>query len=402
MNMTRTTHTYNTTIHDVIIIIHSTINPIFLPFGLYYTHIYAPIGLYYISQWSAKAVVFLLFLISLAALYSSIVLLTHEVRYYDYILGFVVLLAGLAFSVYIYLYLALRVQDFENLVEKIININLIFCAIALTLMIFKIDNTLWTTSGPSEKANRLQMFFYEPSVYSLVYAPFLTYRITSYLEQQKVRGLFLLFIALTPLVLSGSAGVIGALFLAIIVLSLPTLMKLFITKALIVIPLFSALVFFIPDLITRYDLIVKGQDHSGSVRVLYSLMAASNMLNEKDMWLLGVGPGQIKYLVSNYTSEIRGFVGDRLPNSVASSIATIGIIGTLLKFSISMVLYVTTKSYHYKYSNTLVLFLFIYQFTGGYFSNINEYVIMAFSFGYARYRQRMNTTQRFIAISPHY
>lgn len=378
-------------IHQAMIYVFAFLNPLFLPFGLLYTHIYAPIGLYYVCKWSNKAVIFLSLLIFFAFAYTaSIVLSKRDIQYVDYLSSFLVLFASLIFSVYIYAYIALRISNFDKLIKKIIKLNVIACVIAAILLIVGIGDLLWTTQGPEEKSNRLQLFFYEPSIYALVYAPFVTYAITKYIERQSVHRIYWLIIAIIPLLLSGSAGVMGALSLAIILGNFRSVLKVLYRKWMAILIIITICIAALPSLGTRYQAVIAGEDNSGSVRVVYSLVVAANMLNEKNLWLIGVGPGQLKYLIGDYTSEIAGFGGDRLPNSIASTIATVGIIGILIKLLIMLILYIKTKSYNYNYSRTLFLFVFIYQFTGGYFNNVNEYVALAFAFGYSSYKQRQS------------
>ncbi|WP_188151605.1 hypothetical protein [Teredinibacter waterburyi] len=377
--------------HDFVIIIFFSINSIFLPFGLYFSHIFSLISFFYIVKWSKGSLFFLLVIIVLFILYSFPVLMNNNVRISDYIVGFTILFLSIVFSVYIYLYIAYRLNDFHTLISIIIKINFSISVISSILFIFGQGTSLWTDSG-SYGVNRLQLFFYEPSIYSLVSSIFVIYAVTNFLKLKNKESFYLLMLSIFPLFLSKSFGVMSAIALSIILGDIKNIaisLSSFKTWALGLI-LILTLIFMADSLIERFESALQGQDNSGMVRVVYSLLSAIELVKDEGV-LLGVGPGQLKYVIGKYTAEHVGFgASERLPNSVASTIATVGILGFSLKLIILIGLFYFTRSYKFSYSRCIFIFIFIYQFTGGYFNNLNEFVPIAFSFGYAKYLQRKN------------
>jgi hypothetical protein len=202
------------------------------------------------------------------------------------------------------------------------------------------------------------------------------------------------------MILAGSAGVIGSMGIAVILSSFKIIFKFIVKNWIIAILICVGSLFVLSGLFERFQYILNGEDYSGMVRVVFSLQAAIDMLDEKGLWWFGVGPGQIKFQIERYTSDYAAFGGTLLPNSIANTIASVGIIGTAIKFTAMFWLYFKTKSYKNYYSNSLFIFIFIYQFTGGYFNNINEYVVLGIAFGYARYSQRIGNSNSSQLIGP--
>lgn len=377
-------------IHEIILLVYVFLNPFLLPFGLFYTHVYAPISLLYVIKWRSRATLFILLLVLVAIAYSLVFYISSvaDIRWLGYLSSTAVLYSGLVFSIYLYVYIGYQLDDFDSLFNRVIIINMIAGVAALILHLVGLGDALWAPPGETDNGYRLRLFFYEPSIYALVQAPFVIYAITRYLEQTGAHSVRYLFFAIFPLMLSASAGVLGATSLAVLLVNLKRVMRFLRKKWLASLALCAVVVMLAPQMISRFQSILAGEDFSGLVRVVFSLQAAINMLQEKAIWLLGVGPGQLKYYIGDYTSEIPGYEGDNLPNSIASTVATVGGVGLAVKLIIMLSLYWSTRSHRYSFSSTVFVFIFIYQFTGGFFNNVNEYAALAIAFGYARYMER--------------
>jgi hypothetical protein len=70
----------------------------------------------------------------------------------------------------------------------------------------------------------------------------------------------------------------------------------------------------------------------------------------------------------------------RIPNTMAETLAVFGIFGLMFRFFLEFYLFLKTRVLSNYYRTALFLFIFIYQFTGSYITNIVEYVIWAIAF----------------------
>lgn len=382
------------TIHIGIIYVFAIVNPLFLPFGLFYSHLYSIFAFAFIVKWNRNALHFLLILVILASIYSLFVIPFRQVHLIDYFAGLVILFAGLTFSIYVYLYIAFRIGRFHRLMKNLIVLKFAFALIAVLLLLLGLGGELWATHGRYETP-RLQMFFYEPSIYALIGAPLVIYAATEFLNRQSWNELLLLILAFVPVALSTSLGVLGSIVLAILLGNFWLIFKsLRRAKSWLLGLLLAFFVLaFANTLIDRSLAVFDGDDLSGTFRVVYSMQAAIDAIKQEGVWL-GVGPGQLKYVIADFTFQFQGVGGvDRLANSIASTIATVGVLGLSLKLLIIIGLFFRTHANKFAFSRALFIFVFIYQFTGGYFNNLNEYVLLAVSYGYAQYRQRQNSME---------
>jgi len=69
-----------------------------------------------------------------------------------------------------------------------------------------------------------------------------------------------------------------------------------------------------------------------------------------------------------------------IPNAAAETLAIFGWAGLLLRISVELVLFFYTRVWTNYYRLLLFLFIFLYQFTGSFITNIAEYVIWILAF----------------------
>lgn len=372
-------------IHELAIYVFVFLDPLFLPFGLMYSHMYSPLAFGYVAKWSKKTTLFLFFVGFLFLLYTAdYVLRPGYLHFSAYVVNVLIFMASVIFAAYVYLYVP-RLRDFHGLVKRVIRLKVFLALIALILLGLGAGHFLWRESAANPGSMRLHMFFYEPSIYALVVAPFAVYAVIEFLKKRDRKSLLLVLMAVFPLLLARSAGVIGGIAIATLLCNFRAVARLLSVRNWIVIGIVAAAAFAVAGnfLIGRTARIVEGNDQSGLVRVVYSLGAAEELIEHRGFWL-GAGPGEAKYALGTYTSQYRAFGGDRLASSVASTLAAVGVVGLAIKLALMLGLFFGTRSHKCKYSRTLFVFLFIYQFTGGYFNDVNEFVILGFAFGYAR------------------
>jgi hypothetical protein len=111
------------------------------------------------------------------------------------------------------------------------------------------------------------------------------------------------------------------------------------------------------------------------------ILAKQILIKGNEWW--GVGLGQIKIIgadvIRDYYLYGRNFIV-RIPNAVAETFAIFGWIGVGLRIFIEIFFFFHTKVWRNYYRLWLFLFIFIYQFTGSFITNIAEYVIWILAF----------------------
>jgi len=130
--------------------------------------------------------------------------------------------------------------------------------------------------------------------------------------------------------------------------------------------------------------VVTGQDQSGTGRTVWSYLLSYQVAIQKSLYW-GVGFGQVKMYFDTmfeYMQETfkRGWMNASLYNSIAELVATTGIVGATIKLAAELLLFFKTKCYKNCFRFSLFIFIFIYQFTGSYLTNVAEYVIWCLAF----------------------
>jgi hypothetical protein len=92
----------------------------------------------------------------------------------------------------------------------------------------------------------------------------------------------------------------------------------------------------------------------------------------------GAGFGQTKHLAPDIAFIYDRYWADKgggLHNSFAETLATFGLIGVSIKLFLELYLFFKKRVYTNYYLLGLFLFIFVYQFTGSFITNVAEYVI---------------------------
>jgi hypothetical protein len=140
-----------------------------------------------------------------------------------------------------------------------------------------------------------------------------------------------------------------------------------------------------------------GTDTSAKGRTFEAFELAYIIAQLKSIWW-GVGVGQVKTVgyetIINYYKYPRElFPVVRIPNAFAETLAVFGIAGIAVRLFVQIYLFFKTKVSTNQYRTLLFFYVFIYQFTGSFLTNIAEYVIwiMAFSNCFAQFnKDRLN------------
>jgi len=300
----------------------------------------------------------------------------------------------LVFTAWVFLFTALEAIRASNtslntIFQKVLLVNSVLFLIALVFLPFpSLRYFMWDSVPMSqglEAIPRLQLFAYEPSHYGLLLAPVFLFYILKILTGKSGHPLLLAAGIGIPLILTFSFGIIGALFLAVLIGSIAYFhqypfhsRRVIIYVSVLLLVVIGSLWLFWPDnpLIIRMGNIISGADSSSKGRLVHSFIFAKDLAMQYNP-LMGVGPGQVKILAHDLIINFYQYTGEyaeivRIPNSMGEMLATYGVYGFLLKIFIEIFFFIRLKIYRNLYALSLFIFIFIYQFTGSFLVNAAE------------------------------
>jgi len=291
-------------------------------------------------------------------------------------------------------------NDLQKLFKQIVIVNFVFSLIAIPFLFMDLEFQAWfwwiniLTKGITEFP-RLKLFTYEASYYSLLMIPIVFYYVLKALLNQFTSNKYLtLFVVIFPMLLSLSFGVIGATILTAFILCIYFRNKLLRYKRPFIITisvfglsllLFFGLIYFFPNnpVTIRFYNIIAGTDTSANGRIYDSLTMAWRIANIKNLFV-GAGLGQIKIQAEEVVKLYYNYWGYLprydIPNTMGETLAIFGVLGVVIRLWLEWYLFFKTKVSQNYYRLALFIFIFIYQFTGSYITNIVEYVIWILSF----------------------
>jgi hypothetical protein len=371
-------------------------NSLGLPMGLTYTALLSPFFYLWLLT-TCKKEVMLPFLVLLTPFVILQVLSVVDTKSYISSLLYYITVYIFVQTAYAFL---LRAPDMEGIFRKILIINFIFCLIAIPFYFSPYSDIFWIeqflTAGV-RNFKRFRLFTYEASYYSTLFAPiFFFYFFRIILRQNRSSSWLLLVMMSLPLALSFSLGVLVAISLAIaltfavypmqLISKRRTMHLLSIVGCGALLVLFVMLIFFPENvLFLRVDNIVSGNDLSGKSRTTNSFYLADKIL-ELRSHLWGIGPGQTKVIGIPVIRDFYRYPNAlpdsmvQIPNVVAETWAVFGWLGLILRFGLEGFLFFRTRVWTNYYRLALFLFIFIYQFTGSFITNLGEYVIWLMAF----------------------
>ncbi|MBS3770356.1 MAG: hypothetical protein V5A59_06095 [Bacteroidales bacterium] len=376
------------------VVLYFFANNFLLPKGLLYTAILSPVFFYWLYK---KHDLPMLFKWGVLLLIPIPFHLAIGVDLKTYIISTLLIL-----TVWIFLFTAIRAVKemrgyLDDMFYKILIIHSVLIVIALITLPFPaINKVMWdhTPISPGIPSfPRLRLLGYEPSHYGLLMSPVFIYFLLKMIIGKSSHPLITTAGIAIPLMLSLSFGVIGGIFLAMLIglgwhyknipgSSKSVLLNLMILLVIILILL--GLLWPSNPLFERIINILEGTDTSAKARLSDSFMFAADLVQEFNLWT-GVGPGQVKVLAHDFITSHYDHSGDlpevfRIPNSMAEMLAVYGIYGFTLKILIQLFFFVHLKIYKNLYSLILFVFIFIYQFTGSFLTNVAEVGIWVIAF----------------------
>ena len=364
------------------------INSVGLPLGLEYTTILSPLFYYWLLKNRQRWVVTRFLVISLP--FAVFHLLNGIVSLENYITSYALIMA-VYLVVYTFYLAVTKCKDIDSLFKHIIIVNFIFAILAIPFRDSSYNYLFWwlAYSGGADMP-RLKLLTYEASYYSTLLVPFLAFSYFKVIFHKDKYGYLLLFMTVLPLALSFSFSVITDLFLTLAIVHILFFKRLYRTNKIffkvampVALIIISAALVMTP-FVDRLTDVATGQDMSGTGRVFWSSLISFEVASQKSL-LWGVGFGQAKeyYDVMQafmLEADNSGWMSGRLYNSMAEIFAATGAAGLLLKLGLEVYFFVTTKPYTNYFRLSLFIFMFLYQFSASYPTNIAEYAIWIFAF----------------------
>ena len=390
-------------------------NSLALPFGLTYTALLAP--LFYIWILLIRKKEILLPFIAILLPFMIIHIAVVEPYTKSYTISFINLLAVYVSCQAVYTFL-LVCKDIEKIFSRILVLNFIACLVAIPLYFTPWFSLLWdqqVLTGGVGEMRRLRMFTYEPSYYALLFTPFFFFFLLQYFfRQNKIPGGLLLMMLFLPYILSFSIGAMGAVMLSVFITWVIHFRKLtakrrianaVITGGVIFTSVLLILVLFLRHntIVRRIASILNGEDSSGKGRTLDAFLLAHKILQENNEYW-GIGLGQVKIIGDDIIRNYYFYNMDitvTIPNAAAETLAIFGWTGFVLRILTEVVLFFYTRVWTNYYRLLLFFFIFIYQFTGSFITNIAEYVvwILAFTNSFPRFDAENNNKKSFAILT---
>lgn len=310
-----------------------------------------------------------------------------------YFRSFAVLISLLLFiNVSIY-YIQQEEHQLDGLFRYLLIANFTLALLSIPLLFIpSLKDLVWYSISISENIEvipRLKLFTPEASHYAFIITPLFIYFMCRWIFF-KVNNVFpLIMMAIIPLILSFSLGVLAILFLSFCLLlaikykswliQIITPIKL-LGLILLGISLLYLLYHFFPEnpLYVRIQNFMEGKDTSGRGRTYESFIIADYVAALKSkIW--GIGPGQLKFIARDSIVQYYHYmkIPDviRIPNASAETIAWYGYSGLAIRILLQFFLFIKTSVWQNPFRLWLFLFVFIYQFTGSYITNPYEYLL---------------------------
>ncbi|MBC7829373.1 MAG: hypothetical protein H7122_16620 [Chitinophagaceae bacterium] len=376
-------------------ILYFFLNSFLLPHGLLYTTLLTPVFIIWLYKYPSFKYVWYFF--PFIALFVTVHLI-NGVNIKSYAISFFLLFSVYVFAVAFHRFLK-ECNSLRSIYRNILVINSACVIMALIALVIPfLTSAFWhigSISSGIESMKRLKLLTYEASYYSTLLAPVALYYYLKLIILKLPNPYIVAFLLSVPLILSLSFGVLLALALSLLLTLLAGFRTFFpnknlpvyiIISGIILIVLFITFVQLFPGnvLVQRLNNVLAGTDTSFRGRTTDSFFLGFEVASLKNLWF-GVGPGQVKEVgldifrdFYDYDAFLRENV--RIPNSLGDTLATFGIIGVAIRMFAEVYLFFKTRVWSNYYRLSLFLFIFIYQFTGSYLTNIAEYVIWILAF----------------------
>jgi len=377
------------------VIIYFFLNSAGLPFGLTYMALLTPFFYWWILVTRKKDVLLPVLLFLFPFVFVQMNFIGVDDR--SYLISLLNLLAVYIFCQTVFTFLK-KNKHTEKLFKILLITNFVLCLIAIPFYFFSYSEFFWISQELTKGIDhfkRLRLFTYEPSYYATLFVPlFFFFFIQIVLKQNKINSWLLFLLIVLPLILSFSLGVISVILLSITLVFVFHFLKLIkkrrvlnltILITTIAIPAIVFVLIYLPHntVFFRFQNIFLGKDTSGKGRTFEAFILADKILDLKNHWW-GIGVGQIKIIGSQIIKDFYLYTPDytivAIPNVSAETMTLFGWIGLILRFGVEIFFFFYTKVWTNYFRSLLFIFMFIYQLTGSFITNLAEYVIWILAF----------------------
>jgi hypothetical protein len=364
-----------------------------LPYGLMYTTLLTPFFYIWIVRRTGREPLLPFILVLSPFIIAHLIVGVDPPTYFISLLNIACIYV---FCAAFYLFLRSG-ADLERLFTRLLFINLLLCIIAIPFYFSPFYNLFWIEQVLTEGISnfrRLKMFTYEASYYSTLMVPLIFFFVSQImLRLNKLPIPQILLLLLLPMFMSFSLGVIFAVIFSLSVTWLIWFRRLtrkkrvydFVVGGFTVFVVAIFLLFFLfPEntLFVRIEKVLSGHDSSAKGRTFEAFILADK-INALKSQFFGIGFGQVKKVGAE---TIRNFYlygedyGIGIPNATAETIAMLGWLGFAVRLFTELFLFFYTKVWTNYYRLFLFFFIFLYQFTGSFITNLAEYIIWIMAF----------------------
>jgi hypothetical protein len=375
------------------VLLYFFFNGFLLPLGLLYTTLLTPLFLLWLFKFRSfrHLIWFFVFFIPF-----MVVQLHNGVDNASYTKSSFLLFSVYVFSLAFYQFLQ-NCQSLRRIYSQILTFNAVMVVLAIFALAIPLTrNIFWYANEITSGVHtlRLRLLTYEPSYYATLLMPLMLYYYLKLIVLRLPDPVTTFLLITIPFLLAFSFGGILGLVLALLLTLLYGYRRFFnkmatlyllIGGVVLITGLLGALILFPNNVIViRFTNVFNGTDTSFRGRTFESFSLGWQIAQVKSIWF-GCGPGQAKEVglaifrkFYNYPRATKEMVV--IPNSVADTLAALGILGVALRLVLQTVFFFRTRVYSNYYRLALFLFIFIYQFTGSFMTNIAEYVIWIMAF----------------------
>ncbi|MFZ0394979.1 MAG: hypothetical protein WCF17_22170 [Terracidiphilus sp.] len=274
----------------------------------------------------------------------------------------------------------------ERLFDQLIAANFIATGIACLAFPTPLGEVLWTqdtgTFSGGSAILRLKLFGVEPSAYAYMMMPLLVFASMRLFQKPNPRSLLYFLMIVIPLLLTQSFGGIS-IGIAAVGISLLVTNPRFFKRAGSLAALCFCLIFLVGLMVTHNPIsqrvfqVASGGDSSTRSRTLLAFILAYAVASTRSL-VWGAGLGQVKLF--DFSSLNLGIDTSVIPNSIAANFAELGAVGVVTKLAVEGWLFFKTRVYRDGFRLACFIVGFIFQFTGGYIMNVQEYMLWFFAF----------------------
>ncbi|MFZ1075783.1 MAG: hypothetical protein WAN50_05415, partial [Minisyncoccia bacterium] len=166
---------------------------------------------------------------------------------------------------------------------------------------------------------------------------------------------------------------------------LPNLLKyrptrLVLVAVAFVLVLLAAVALLVPNPLTaRFASVAAGTDSSVQSRTTNGFALAYLLVPPKQL-LWGLGLGQTKLLDVSITGASLGFGNAIIPNGIADTFVSLGLVAVLLKLAAEIYLFFRFRVWRNTFQLSMYVVTFLLQFTGSNLMNVQEYLMWVMAF----------------------